>query len=64
MIQRERESGRDTGRSMWDSIPGLQDQALDEGGAKLLSYPGCPVSVFVSSIWMPCLIDNLLSGLV
>ena len=27
---------------MWDSIPGLQDHAWAEGGAKPLSHPGIP----------------------
>ena len=53
--ERQRERGRDTGRGrsrlhagspMWDSILGLQDQALAEGSAKPLSHPGCPQNCF------------------
>ena len=44
---RDRERGRGksrlhAGNPTWDSIPGLQDHAPAEGGAKLLSHPGCP----------------------
>ena len=55
MRDRERERGRDAGRGRsrlhagsptWDSIPGLQDQAWAEGGAKPLSHPDCPSSMF------------------
>ena len=51
MRDTHRERGRDTGRGRsrlhagsltWDSIPGLQDQALAEGSAKPLSHSGCP----------------------
>ena len=50
-MRKREERGRDTGRGRsrlhagsptWDSIQGLQDHALADGGAKLLSHPGCP----------------------
>ena len=48
--ERERERGRDTGRGRsrlhagsltWNSIPGPRITPWAEGGAKLLSHPGC-----------------------
>ena len=48
---RQRQRGRDPGRGRsrlhagspkWDSILGLQDQGLAEGGTKPLRHPGCP----------------------
>ena len=54
MIDRERERGRDTGRGssrlhagspMWDSILGLQDHALAEGGRSSAGPPRHPVIV-------------------
>ena len=52
--ERERERGIDTGRGRsrlhagsptWDSIPGLQDHTLAEGGAKPLGLPIPPFQI-------------------
>ena len=49
--ERERERGRDTGRGRsrlharsqtWDSIPGLQDQALGQRRHQTTESPGLP----------------------
>ena len=59
MRDTESERGRDrgrgrsrlpTGRLMWDWVTGLQDQALAEGGAKLLSHPGCYVQFILKMV--------------
>ena len=66
--ERERK-GRDTGRErgklhagspMWGLILGLQDHALAESAAKLLSHPGCPIYLFYQWIaLLLCLVGFL-----
>ena len=46
---RQRRSRLHAGSGTWDSIAGLQDKALGQGGAKPLSRRGCPVKTFLKA---------------